>query len=256
MATQKWYGKVDYLDTQEARKWVGVGVRGNWRRFWTTEGFPGNSKGKESACSAGDLGLIPGLARSSREGNGNPLQHSCLENPTDRGAWQATVHGVTKSQTWLSDSHTHTHTHTHTEWHVCERVSVIMIIIMFLVVEIKKIMYYLEPKYIEAEHSLWSTGFEIRQNWIHIEDPPLSIQPRLRSPGIQWLRAGTLQPPSSGVNASSAVDVVLFFWASVALSIKCRSYYLFHTMAGRIKWILLGKLFTTCLLHCMVINKR
>ena len=48
------------------------------------------------------------------EGNDNPLQYSCLENPTDRGGWQATVHGVAKSQTWLSDLHTHTHTHTHT----------------------------------------------------------------------------------------------------------------------------------------------
>ena len=115
------------------------------------------------------------------------------------------------SQRVRHDWVTHTHTHTHTEWHVCERVSLIMIIIIFLVVEIKKIMYYLEPKYIEAEHSLWSTGFEIRQNWVHIQDPPLSIQPRLRSPGIQWLRAGTLQPPSSGVNASSAVGSCFIF---------------------------------------------
>ena len=54
---------------------------------------------KESACSAGDLGSIPGLGRSSGEGNGNPLQYSCLENPMDRGAWWAMVHGFTKSQT-------------------------------------------------------------------------------------------------------------------------------------------------------------
>ena len=97
-----------------AGEMVGVGVRGNWRKFWTTEGFLGSSKGKESACNAGDLGLIPGLARSSRKGNGNPLQYSCLKNPMDRGAWWPTGYGVTKSQTWLSDSHTHTHTHTHT----------------------------------------------------------------------------------------------------------------------------------------------
>ena len=50
----------------------------------------------ESACNAGDLGLIPGLERSPGEGNGTPLQYSCLENPMDRGAWQATVHGVTR----------------------------------------------------------------------------------------------------------------------------------------------------------------
>ena len=58
---------------------------------------------KASVYNAGDLGAIPGLGRSPGEGNGNTLQYSCLENPTDRGAWQATVHGVAKSQTRLSD---------------------------------------------------------------------------------------------------------------------------------------------------------
>ena len=77
-------------------------------------GFPGGSDGKESVCNAGDSGSIPELGRSPREGNGNPLQYSCLENAMNRGAWWATVHGVAKSWTWLSDSHTHTHTHTHT----------------------------------------------------------------------------------------------------------------------------------------------
>ena len=62
-------------------------------------GFLGGSEGKVSACNAGDLGLIPGLGRSPGEGNGNPLQYSCLENPMDRGAWRATIHGVAKSQT-------------------------------------------------------------------------------------------------------------------------------------------------------------
>ena len=65
-------------------------------------GFPGDSDGKESACNAGDLGSIPGSGRSPGEGNGYPLQYSCLENPMDRVAWQATVHGVTKSRTRLS----------------------------------------------------------------------------------------------------------------------------------------------------------
>ena len=58
--------------------------------------------GKESACNAGDMrdaGLIPNLGRSPREVNGNPLQYSCLENPMDRGAWGATVRGITKSDT-------------------------------------------------------------------------------------------------------------------------------------------------------------
>jgi len=59
-------------------------------------GFPHSTVGKESACNAGDLGLIPGLGKSSAEGNGNPLQYSCLENPMDRGAWQATVHGIAR----------------------------------------------------------------------------------------------------------------------------------------------------------------
>ena len=60
-------------------------------------GFPCSSVGKESACNVGDLGSIPGLGRSPGEGNGNPLQYSCLENPMDRGARQATVHGVARA---------------------------------------------------------------------------------------------------------------------------------------------------------------
>ena len=59
--------------------------------------FPGGSDGKESTSNAGNLGLIPGLGRSPRDGNGYPLQYSCLQNSMDRGAWWATVHGVPKS---------------------------------------------------------------------------------------------------------------------------------------------------------------
>ena len=59
--------------------------------------------GKESAYNAGDIGSIPGSGRSPGEGNGNPLQYSCLGNPMDRGAWEAIVHGVTKSQAWPGD---------------------------------------------------------------------------------------------------------------------------------------------------------
>ena len=66
-------------------------------------GFPGGSDSKASACSAGDPGSIPGSGRSPGEGNGNPLQDSCLENPMDREAWWATVHGVAKSWTRLND---------------------------------------------------------------------------------------------------------------------------------------------------------
>ena len=66
-------------------------------------GFPGSSDSKVSAYNAGNLGPIPGSGGSPGEGNGNPFQYSCLENPKDQGAWWATVHGVTKSQTRLSD---------------------------------------------------------------------------------------------------------------------------------------------------------
>ena len=65
--------------------------------------FPSGSDGKASACNVGNLGSIPGSGRSPGEGNGNPLQYSCLENSMDGGAWWATVHGVAKSQTWLSN---------------------------------------------------------------------------------------------------------------------------------------------------------
>ena len=72
-------------------------------------GLPQGLSGKESACNAGDaggVGLIPGLGGSPGEGNGNPLQYSCLENPMDGGAWRATVHGVKELDTI---KHTHTH---------------------------------------------------------------------------------------------------------------------------------------------------
>ena len=62
----------------------------------TNVGFPHTSVGEESACNAGDPGSVLGPGRSPGEGNGNPLQYSCLENPMNRGAWQATVHGVAK----------------------------------------------------------------------------------------------------------------------------------------------------------------
>ena len=70
--------------------------------MWNRD-FPGGSDGKASVYGRGDPGLIHGLGRSLGEGNGNPFQYSCLENPMDRGAWQATAHGVAKSRTRLSD---------------------------------------------------------------------------------------------------------------------------------------------------------
>ena len=66
-------------------------------------GFPGGSVGKGAACNAGDLGLIPGSGRFSGKWNDCPLQYSCLENFMDKGAWQATVHGVSKRSTQLSN---------------------------------------------------------------------------------------------------------------------------------------------------------
>ena len=74
------------------------------RSLFAMNCFPGGSDGKESAiCNVGDPGSIPELGRSPGEGNGNPLQYSCLENPMSRGAWRTAVHGVAKSRTRLSD---------------------------------------------------------------------------------------------------------------------------------------------------------
>ena len=81
--------------------WVANSQTGLTNTF--TLGFPVGSDGKESACNAGDLGSIPESRRSPGVGNSNPLQYSCLENSMDRKAWWATVHGVAKSQTLLSE---------------------------------------------------------------------------------------------------------------------------------------------------------
>ena len=70
-------------------------------------GYLGGSDKKESACNAGDTGSIPGSGKFPGEGSGYPLQYSCLKNPMDKGAWQATVHGVTKSDTQLSNEQFH-----------------------------------------------------------------------------------------------------------------------------------------------------
>ena len=72
------------------------------------QGFPGVSAGRNLPANAGDAGSIPGLGRSPGEGNGNPLQYSSLENPMDRGDWQAMVHRVKKRQTQLRGFSTHT----------------------------------------------------------------------------------------------------------------------------------------------------
>ena len=79
-----------------------MGIGKNANGYWFC--FPGGSEVKVFACNAGDLSLIPGWGRSPGEGNGDPLQYSCLENPMDGGAWWATVHGVAKSRTRLTTS--------------------------------------------------------------------------------------------------------------------------------------------------------
>ena len=91
----------------DGKKWAALGSGVGFYSFLGLNCLPGLSCGsddKESACNAGDLGLIPGSGRSPGGGNGSPLQYCYLENSTDRGTWQATVHGVAKSLTWLSDS--------------------------------------------------------------------------------------------------------------------------------------------------------
>ena len=76
-----------------------------YQSLYHISGFPGSLAGKEAACNASCIGSISELGRSPGEGNGYPLQYSGLENSMDRGAWQATAHGVAKSQTRLSDFH-------------------------------------------------------------------------------------------------------------------------------------------------------
>ena len=88
------HGKVNYISTDLKFEFV------YWIILWR---FPGGSDGKESACNTGDPVSIPGSGRSPGGRNGNPLQYSCLENSMDRGAWWATVHGVSKSRIRLSD---------------------------------------------------------------------------------------------------------------------------------------------------------
>ena len=102
-------------------------------------GFPGGSEVKASAYNAGDLGLIPGSGRSPGEGNGNPLQYSCLENSMDRGAWQVTVHGVAHTPL---PPHTHIHIVCEGDWGkllFCMNRNKLHISIMFMI----SVAYYI-----------------------------------------------------------------------------------------------------------------
>ena len=87
---------------------LGPRIKVNWKWSNRRLGFPSSSDGKTYACNAGDPASIPGSGRSPGEGNGNPLQYPCLENPMDREVWRATVHRVTKSQTQLKRLSTYT----------------------------------------------------------------------------------------------------------------------------------------------------
>ena len=85
-------------------------------------GFPGGSVVKNSQANSGNAGLIPGSGRFHGEGNGNPLQYSCLFNPMDRGTWWATVHGVAKNWTLLSDLNFHLSL-------ICDPIAIFLIIV-------------------------------------------------------------------------------------------------------------------------------
>ena len=93
--------KCSRLSTERLEVWAQLGTTALGIFLVPSLRVCSGSDGKVSAHNEGDLGLIPELGRSPGEGNGNPVQYSCLKNPMDRGAWWATVHGVAKSQTWL-----------------------------------------------------------------------------------------------------------------------------------------------------------
>ena len=104
-------GVLRFMGSQRVgHNWV---IELNWTEGEKVALVVKNSPAK--AGDTGDEGFIPGWGRSPGEGNGNPLQYSCLEHPMDRGAWWSIVHGVAKSWTWLKWLNTHTHTHTHTQ---------------------------------------------------------------------------------------------------------------------------------------------
>ena len=134
-----------------------------WSIFWvknydpalTYMGFPGGSVVKESAFSAadmGDVGLIPGLGRSSREGNGNPLQYYRLKNPMYWGSWQATVYTIPKDRTQLKQLSTCTHIHKHTLTYTYKTIRVIEI----KAYKLTLIFYF---QHMPWMHSTWNYSF-------------------------------------------------------------------------------------------------
>ena len=123
LAYQKWFSNSNLAQLVKSKD--DNQIKGIFQRHWKdidnifdqgatlNKGLPGGSVDKESFCNAGDLGVIPGWGRSPGEGNDNPLQYSCLENPMDRGVRWATVHGVTKSWTRLTE-----HAHAYILWRI------------------------------------------------------------------------------------------------------------------------------------------
>ena len=102
---ETWWAEVHRVTQSQTRlKWLSTPHIGT--TSLVVPGFPGGSNAKESSWNVVDTGLTPGLGSSPREENDNPLQYSCLVNSMDRGVWRAIVHGIAKSQTWLSDTST------------------------------------------------------------------------------------------------------------------------------------------------------
>ena len=154
----------------------------------------------ESAYSVGDQGSIPGLGRSPGEGNSNPLQNSCLENPMGWGAWQATVHGVTKSQTWLSDfSHSWT----------------------FLIKWYQNFCYYGEESWqTELELPLWKrSGRRAKRLWAETPTPETVFQGRnLQVKTIRnCLRAISLVLISHLVTQFNFFNVYIFIFINIEM---------------------------------------
>ena len=132
--------------------------------FWhaTFLDFPHSSVGKESACNAGDRGSIPGLGRSPAEGNGNLLQYSCLENPMDKGAWWATVHGVARVRHDLAiKPPNHATFYTYLEKYPCILLSSLILLKttrsnILTVCSSKKILYTIILNFYHHIKTIWS----------------------------------------------------------------------------------------------------
>ena len=125
--------KKEKINKKDGRSRAAMNKQGEWLtptfqrvvrtadNYTPEQGFPGGSDGKESACNVGDPGSIPVWRRSPGEGNGNPLQYSCLENSMDTRAWWFIFRLSQRvGQDWAANTHTRTHTHTHTHTHTAQ----------------------------------------------------------------------------------------------------------------------------------------